>query len=168
MSDKAPKLIDSGAIDALRSSLRGELLDPAHAGYHEARVVWNAMIDRRPALIVRCRNAADVAAAVSFARDHRLVVAVRSGGHNVAGYAVCDGGVMIDMSHMNAVRLSPSLDRAFVEGGAQWRDVDMATAPFGRATPGGPDVNSLDEDHDPLESQCFDDGGGAEMPFAPE
>ena len=137
MSDKAPKLIDSGAIDALRSSLRGELLDPAHAGYHEARVVWNAMIDRRPALIVRCRNAADVAAAVSFARDHRLVVAVRSGGHNVAGYAVCDGGVMIDMSHMNAVRLSPSLDRAFVEGGAQWRDVDMATAPFGRATPGG-------------------------------
>lgn len=129
--------VDSGALDALRSRLRGELLEPGQASYDDARVVWNGMIDRRPALIARCGNAADVAAAVCFARDHGLVIAVRSGGHNVAGYAVCDGGMMIDMTSMNGVRLSPALDRAFVEGGALWRDVDMATAPFNRATPGG-------------------------------
>ena len=137
MDKKAHSPFNSGAVDALRSSLRGELLDAAHPAYDETRVVWNGMIDRRPALIARCRNAADVAAAVNFARDHGLVIAVRSGGHNVAGYAVCEGGMMIDMSLMNGVRLSPALDRAFVEGGAQWRDVDMATAPFNRATPGG-------------------------------
>ena len=95
------------------------------------------MIDRRPALIVRPRNAADVAAAVTFARAHGLAIAIRSGGHNVAGYAVCDGGLMIDMTLMNGVRLSAELDRAFVEGGAHWIEVDTATAPFNRATPGG-------------------------------
>jgi len=95
------------------------------------------MIDRRPALIARCRNAADVAASVNFARDHGLAIAVRSGGHNVAGYAVCDSGLMIDMSAMNGVRVAPGLDRAIVEGGATWGDMDAATTPFNRATPGG-------------------------------
>ncbi|WP_245496826.1 FAD-binding oxidoreductase [Rhizobium ruizarguesonis] len=95
------------------------------------------MIDRRPALIARCRNAADVRASVNHARAHGLAIAVRSGGHNVAGYAVCDGGLMIDMSLMNAVRVAPGLDRASAEGGATWGDVDAATTPFGRATPGG-------------------------------
>ncbi len=137
MADKLPASTESGAIDALRSKLRGELLDASHGGYDAARVVWNAMIDRKPRLIARCRNAADVAAAVVFARDHGLAVAVRSGGHNVAGYAVCEGGMMIDMSLMNGVRIPPALDRAIVEGGAQWIDVDAATAPFNRATPGG-------------------------------
>ncbi len=88
-------------------------------------------------MIARCRNAADVVASVNHARSHGLAIAVRSGGHNVAGYAVCDGGLMIDMSLMNAVRVAPGLDRAFVEGGATWDDVDAATTPFGRATPGG-------------------------------
>jgi FAD/FMN-containing dehydrogenase len=124
-------------IEGLRSRLRGELLDPSHPDYDATRVVWNGMIDRRPALIVRCRNAADVAAAASFARDHHLTVSVRAGGHNVAGYAVCDGGLMIDLSLMNGVRVAPSLDRAIVEGGATWGDVDAATTAFGRATPGG-------------------------------
>ena len=137
MADQSPAPINSGAIDALRSSLRGELLEPTAPDYEEIRVIWNGMIDRRPALIARCRNAADVMAAVTFARDHNLVIAIRSGGHNVAGYAVPDGGMMIDMSLMNGVRLSPALDLAVVEGGAQWRDVDAATAPFHRATPGG-------------------------------
>lgn len=137
MDKKAQASFDSGAVDALRSSLRGELLDRDHPAFDETRVVWNGMIDRRPALIARCRNAADVATAVNFARDHGLSISIRSGGHNVAGYAVCEGGMMIDMTLMNGVRLSPSLDRAFVEGGAQWRDVDMATVPFNRATPGG-------------------------------
>lgn len=123
--------------EALRSQMRGELLEPGSPAYDAARVVWNGMIDRRPSLIVRCRNAADVVASVNYARSHGLVITVRSGGHNVAGYAVCDGGLMIDMSLMNAVRVAPDLDRAFVEGGAVWGDVDAATTPFGRATPGG-------------------------------
>ncbi|MDT4789549.1 FAD binding domain protein [compost metagenome] len=123
--------------EALRYELRGELLAPGSAAYDAARVVWNGMIDRRPALIARCRNAADVVASVKHARTHGLAIAVRSGGHNVAGYAVCNGGLMIDMSPMNAVRITPERDRAFVEGGATWGDVDAATTPFRRATPGG-------------------------------
>ena len=121
----------------LASRLRGQLLEPGDTGYDEARRVWNGMIDRRPSLVSRCRNAADVMASVNYAREQGLSIAVHSGGHNVAGYAVCDGGLMIDMSLMNAVRVDPALDRAFVEGGATWGDVDAATTPFGRATPGG-------------------------------
>ncbi|PZM17259.1 FAD-binding oxidoreductase [Rhizobium tubonense] len=123
--------------EALRNQLRGELLEPGTPAYDAARIVWNGMIDRRPALIARCRNAADVVASVNHARTQDLVIAVRSGGHNVAGYAVCDRGLMIDLSLMNAVGISPARDRAFVEGGATWGDVDAATTPFGRATPGG-------------------------------
>jgi FAD/FMN-containing dehydrogenase len=124
-------------VDDLRSGMRGDLLAPGHPDYDAARVVWNGMIDRRPLLIARCRNAADVSAAVTHAREAGLAIAVHSGGHNVAGYAVCEGGMMIDMSRMNGIRLDPGLSRADVEGGATWRDVDMATTPFGRATPGG-------------------------------
>ena len=124
-------------VDGLRSSMRGELLEPSHPAYDTTRIVWNGMIDRRPALIARCRNAADVAACVKFGRDNRMDIAIRGGGHNVAGYAVCDGGLMIDLSAMNGVRVLPSLDRVIVEGGAIWADVDAATTPFGRATPGG-------------------------------
>jgi FAD/FMN-containing dehydrogenase len=137
MADKIRTSIPAEAVEGFRAQLRGELLDARHPDYDSARVVWNGMIDRHPALIARCRNAADVAAAVTFARRHDLAVAIRSGGHNVAGYAVCDAGLMIDMTLMNGVRISPSLDRAHVEGGALWLDVDSATAPFGKATPGG-------------------------------
>ena len=125
------------AHDVLRKKLRGELLEPGHPAYDATRVIWNGMIDRRPALIARCRNAADVVASVNYARDHNLIISVRSGGHNVAGYAVCEGGLMIDLSLMNGVRVDPTLDRACVEGGALWADVDAATTAFGRATPGG-------------------------------
>jgi FAD/FMN-containing dehydrogenase len=127
----------ASAIENLRSSLRGELLEPANPAYDSTRVIWNAMIDRRPALIARCQNAADVVASIKFARGNSMDIAVRSGGHNVAGYAVCEGGLMVDLSLMNAVRVLPGLDRAIVEGGSTWADVDAATAPFGRATPGG-------------------------------
>ena len=137
MADRTSNILDPAAVESLRAMMRGELLEASHAGYDATRVVWNGMINRRPALIARCRNAADVAASVSFARDHGLGLAIRSGGHNVAGYAVCDGGMMIDMTLMNGVRISASLDRAFVEGGAHWLDVDAATTPFHRATPGG-------------------------------
>ena len=137
MANRTPRSIGAGAVEALKARMRGDVLDGSHPDYDRTRVVWNGMIDRKPALIVRCRNAADVVAAVSFSGDHGLAVAVRSGGHNVAGYAVCDNGVMIDMTLMNGVSISPSLDRAFVEGGALWLDVDAATTPFNRATPGG-------------------------------
>ncbi len=130
-------MANTSAIENLRSSLRGEVLEPANPAYDSTRVIWNAMIDRRPALIARCKNAADVAASIKFARDNSMGIAVRSGGHNVAGYAVCEGGLMVDLSLMNAVRVLPGLDRATVEGGSTWADVDAATAPFGRATPGG-------------------------------
>jgi FAD/FMN-containing dehydrogenase len=129
--------IDASDIEALKSNFRGEVIGPSHPSYDATRIIWNGMIDRRPALIVRPHNSADVVAAVSFARDRKLIIAIRSGGHNVAGYAVCDGGLMIDMTSMNGVRLAPTLDKAFVEGGAHWLDVDAATAPFNRATPGG-------------------------------
>ncbi|TIM29416.1 MAG: FAD-binding oxidoreductase [Mesorhizobium sp.] len=124
------------SIESFRSAMRCEVLEPSSPSYDATRVVWNGMIDRRPAVIARCRNAADVTASVNFAREERLAIAIRSGGHNVAGYAVCDGGLMIDMSLMNGVRVA-GLDHAFVEGGATWADVDAATTPLGRATPGG-------------------------------
>jgi hypothetical protein len=101
--------IAAAAIDALRAGMRGELLESSSPTFDATRMVWHGMIDRRPVLIARCRNAADVAAAVIFARAHGLVIAIRSGGHNVAGYAVCDGGMMIDMSLMNGVRVAPAL-----------------------------------------------------------
>jgi FAD/FMN-containing dehydrogenase len=124
------------SIESFRSIMRGEVLEPSSPSYDTTRIVWNGMIDRRPALIARCRSSADVEASVNFAREERLAIAIRSGGHNVAGYAVCDGGLMIDVSLMNGVRVA-GLNRAFVEGGATWADVDAATNPLGRATPGG-------------------------------
>jgi FAD/FMN-containing dehydrogenase len=137
MSKRQPTLYDESALAAFRDQMHGDILTPSDATYDTTRVIWNGMIDRRPALIARCRNAADVAASVRFARAHGLIISIRSGGHNVAGYAVVDGGLMIDLSLMNAVRVSPNFDRAFVEGGAVWKDVDAATTPFGRASPGG-------------------------------
>jgi FAD/FMN-containing dehydrogenase len=129
--------IATADIETFRAQLRGEVLEPSSASYDATRVVWNGMIDRKPAMIARCRNAADVAAAVGFASDRGLAIAIRSGGHNVAGYAVCDGGLMIDLTLMNGVRVTPDLETAIVEGGATWADVDAATTAFGRATPGG-------------------------------
>jgi FAD/FMN-containing dehydrogenase len=137
MAHDKSRLIPTAEVEEFRAQMRGEVLDPSSPSYDAMRVVWNGMIDRSPALIARCRNAADVAASINFARDHGLAIAVRSGGHNVAGYAVCDGGLMVDLSLMNGVRVAPGLDRAIVEGGATWGDVDAATAPFNRATPGG-------------------------------
>ena len=127
----------SGAIDALRGGLRGEALLPGEDGYDDARAVWNAMIDRRPAMIVRAKGVADVIDAVNFARDHDLHVSIKGGGHNVGGHAVCDSGLMVDLSLMRTVRVDPHSRRAHVEGGATWGDVDRETQAFGLATPGG-------------------------------
>ncbi len=126
-----------GAIESLRGASLGEVLAAGDAGYDSARAVWNAMIDRRPSVIIRCKGSADVIRAIGFARERNLPIAVRGGAHNVAGYGVCDHGVMIDLSLMRSVRVDPERQRAWVEGGATWGDVDRATQAFGLATPGG-------------------------------
>jgi FAD/FMN-containing dehydrogenase len=116
---------------------RGPLITAGHADYDVARAVWNGAIDRRPRLIARCIGAADVLAAVRFARDNDLEIAIRGGGHNVAGTAVCDDGIVIDLSAMRAVRVDPTGRRAWVQGGALWGDVDRETQAHGLATTGG-------------------------------
>jgi len=125
------------AVEKLRRSIAGEVLADGDAGYDRARAVWNGMIDRRPAVIARCRNKTDVQAALGFARAHDLPVSIRGGAHNVAGHAVCDHGVMTDLSLMRNVQVDPERLRAWVEGGATWGDVDRKTQDFGLATPGG-------------------------------
>jgi FAD/FMN-containing dehydrogenase len=138
LAHKQPSSSDFGmAVDRLRRSVAGEVLAAGVAGYDRARAVWNGMIDRRPAVIVRCRNTDDVRAALGFARARELPVSIRGGAHNVAGHAVCDDGVMIDLSLMRSVRVDPEQRRARVEGGATWGDVDRETQVFGLATPGG-------------------------------
>lgn len=116
---------------------RGEVITPEHHEYDGARVVWNGTVDRRPRVIARCRGTADVAAAVRFARDRELEIAVRGGGHNVAGTAVCDDGIAIDLSAMRAVSVDPTERTALVQGGALWGDVDHETQVHGLATTGG-------------------------------
>ena len=121
----------------LRGRFRGALLRPGEEGYDEARRIWNGAIDRRPALIARCAGADDVAVAVRFARAHDLPVSVRGGGHAVAGHAVCQDGLMIDLSLMKAVRVDPGAGTARAAGGLLWRELDAATQQFGLATTGG-------------------------------
>ncbi len=127
-------------IESFKAALRGQFLLPGSAEYDAARGVWNAMIDRRPALIARCATADDVAAAVRLAAAHDLLVAVRGGGHNIAGNAVCDGGLMIDLSAMNAVQVDAAKRTARVGPGATLADVDRATQAHALATPVG--INS--------------------------
>ncbi len=122
---------------ALAERLAGEVITPHHPGYDAARRVWNGMIDRYPAAIARCADADDVATAVRFAAEHGLSLAVRGGGHNVAGTAVVDDGLVIDLSAMRAVRIDAAHRTVHVDGGATWADVDRVTAPRGLATPGG-------------------------------
>lgn len=116
---------------------RGRIISADHADYDIARAVWNGAVDRRPCLIARCIGTADVVAAVRFARDHDLEIAIRGGGHNVAGTAVCDDGIVIDLSAMRGVRVDPVARRAWVQGGALWGDVDHETQAYGLATTGG-------------------------------
>lgn len=127
-------------VSEFRVRLRGEVLVPGQPGYEEARQVWNAMIDRRPALIARCGTPEDVVQAVRFARDHDLLVSVRGGGHNIAGTAVCDGGLMVDLSPMQEVSVDPSARRATVGPGCTLGDFDAAAQAYGLATPLG--INS--------------------------
>jgi FAD/FMN-containing dehydrogenase len=129
--------LEETAVQELASHLRGALLQPGDAGYEQARQVYNAMIDRHPALIVRCVDVADVMAAVNFARNHQLTLAVRGGGHNGPGLGTCDDGLVIDLSGMKGIRVDPAARTVRVEGGCTWGEVDHATHPFGLATPSG-------------------------------
>jgi FAD/FMN-containing dehydrogenase len=129
--------LDEKAIQEFQTGMRGDVLRPDDAGYDEARRLWNGMFDRRPAVIARCTGAADVMAAVNFARENRLAIAVRGGGHSLPGQSVCDGGLMIDLSPMNSVRVDPSKRTVRAGGGCLWGAVDHETAAFGLATVGG-------------------------------
>ncbi len=133
----SPAVIDEAEIDDLRMIMRGPLLRSGHPGYDEARAIFNGMFDRHPALIVRCRGAADVMDAIQFAGRHHLLMAVRGGGHSVAGNSICDEGLVIDLSQMNSVVVDRKRRVARVQGGATWADVDRETQAFGLATPGG-------------------------------
>ena len=129
--------IEGAAIEEFRAGLRGPSLLQGDAEYNEARIIWNGSTDKRPAIIAQCSGVADVIDAVNFARENGLLVAVRGGGHNVAGNAICDGGIVIDLSTMNSVRVDPKAKRAYVGGGALLGDVDRETQAFGLAAPLG-------------------------------
>jgi FAD/FMN-containing dehydrogenase len=130
-------VLGEATIEEFRVSLRGSLIRPGDSDYDAARTVWNGMIDKHPALIVRCSGVSDVMRAVQFARSHNLPVAVRGGGHNVTGAAVCDGGLVIDFSEMKSVRVDPVHRSARAEPGATWSDFDHETQAHGLATTGG-------------------------------
>jgi FAD/FMN-containing dehydrogenase len=137
-TDRPP--VSSEDMEGLRSRVRGSLLMPEDKTYDEARRIWNGMIDRRPSAILQAMGAADVIQAVRFARDHHLPLAVRGGGHNIAGNAVCDQGLMLDLSGMKSVRVNASVQHAIVEPGATLGDVDRETQAFGLVLPTG--INS--------------------------
>ena len=137
MSQTIAPVLGEATVQELREAVRGEIVTPDDPGYDEARAVWNAEHDGRPALMVRCTGAADVIAAVGFARSNDLTIAVRGGGHSIAGFSTCDDGIVIDLSRMNGVRVDTTARLATVGGGAVWADVDHETQAHGLATTGG-------------------------------
>ena len=130
-------MIDQITLEAFNTSLRGQLIQPGDEEYAEACKVYNGMIDRRPGMVVRCLNVADVMASVNFARENGQLVAIRGGGHNGPGLGTCDGGVVIDLSSINYTRVDPKAQTVQVGGGSTWGDVDHATHAFGLAVPSG-------------------------------
>ena len=130
-------VLDAAAVTAFQARLRGTLIAPGADGYDAARRVWNGNIDRRPALIARCTGVADVLEAVHFACTHHLLVAVRGGGHNAAGHATCDSGLVIDLTPMKGIRVDSRSRTAYAQGGVTWAEFDRETQLFGLATPGG-------------------------------
>ncbi|HET9927456.1 MAG TPA: FAD-dependent oxidoreductase [Rubrobacter sp.] len=128
------KLLEEAVVKEFAANLRGELLRPEDEGYDTARAVFNGMIDRHPALISRCAGVADVIRGVDFARTHDLPLSVRGGGHGVAGNAVCDGGVMLELSPMKGMRVDPVRQRAQAQAGLTLGEFDLETQQFGLAT----------------------------------
>ena len=135
-------VISEAVADDFRGSLHGESLRPGDDGYDAARLVWNAMVDKRPALIARCSGTADVINCVNFARENNLLVSVRGGGHNFPGNSVCNDGLMIDLSRMTGVRVDPAARTVRAQGGTKWGAFDHETQAFGLAAPGGTDVDT--------------------------
>jgi FAD/FMN-containing dehydrogenase len=131
------KPLEDAAVQEFAANFHGDLIRPGDDGYDSARAVFNNMIDRHPALIARCTGVADVAAAVNFAHDNELVVAVRGGGHSVPGYAVCEGGIVIDLSPMKGIWVDPGTSTARAQSGVTWGEFDRETQQFGLATTGG-------------------------------
>src|SRR3954447_10860013 len=131
------RVLGDATVAELAAEIRGEIIRPGDAAYDEARALWNATHDRRPEVIVRCTNTADVIAALRFARSQNLEVAVRGGGHSIPGFSGADGALVIDLSQMRAVRVDTRERRAYVQGGAVWGDVDSETQVYGLATTGG-------------------------------
>ncbi|ACD18830.1 FAD-binding oxidoreductase [Paraburkholderia phytofirmans] len=132
--------VSSSAVDELKTAMRGQVLLPGDAAFDEARSIWNAMIDRHPAIILRCAGVADIRQGVAFARDNGLPLAIRGGGHNIGGSALCNDGVVLDLSQMKSVQIDPTARRAYVEPGATLHDFDHEAQAFGLATPLG--INS--------------------------
>ena len=130
-------MIDQATIEEFKANLRGQLIQPGDEGYDEACKIYNAMIERRPGLIARCADVADVMAAINIAREKDLLVAIRGGGHNGPGLGTCDDGLVIDMSAIKYTRVDPQASTVQVGGGCTWGDVDHATHAFGLATPSG-------------------------------
>jgi FAD/FMN-containing dehydrogenase len=134
---RATEVVDESVVQRLAGVLRGTIIRPGNAEYDPARRIFNGMIDRRPSLIVRCASADDVVAAVEFAREHTLPLAVRGGGHNVAGNAVCEGGLVVDLSRMKEIDVDPVARIAQAQAGLTWGDFDRATQAHRLATTGG-------------------------------
>ncbi len=131
------KFLEEAVIQEFAAGFSGELIRRGDEGYDDARIVYNAMIDRHPALIARCTGVADVIAAVNFARENGLVVAVRGGGHSVPGYGVCEGGIVIDLTPMKGIWVDPDARTARAQAGVTWGEFDRETQVFGLATTGG-------------------------------
>src|SRR3954470_21988624 len=129
--------LDVHVVDDLGTRISGRVLAPGAPGYDDARAVHNGLVDKRPALIVRCRSADDVVAALAMAREAGLDVSVRGGGHNVAGRAVADGGVMIDLAEMKAIAVDPDRGTVTAGGGVTWNELNAATGAHGLAVTGG-------------------------------
>src|SRR3954447_2066170 len=135
--DVSGTTVQSEKVDAFRAVFRGAVIRDGDAEYDSARTIWNASIDKHPGMIVRCTGLADVIAAVRFAREHNLLVAIRGGGHNVGGRALCDGGLVIDLSHMKGIHVDPKTRRARVQPGVLLGELDRETHVFGLTAPLG-------------------------------
>src|SRR3954470_14986447 len=131
------EVLQANSISELKAKLRGRVVEPNDADYDEARKVYNAMIDKKPRLIVECADVADVIYSVNFARQHGLLVAIRGGGHNGGGLGICDDGLVIDLAAIRHTRVDPAARTVVVGGGCTWADVDHATHAFGLAVPSG-------------------------------
>ena len=130
-------MLSEDSVKEFKSNLRGSVTEPGDKGYDDARKVYNAMIHKRPRLIARCADVADVIQSVNFARDQDLLLAIRSGGHNAGGLGICDDGLVIDLAPMKYTRVDPAARTVIAGGGCTWGDVDHATHVFGLATPSG-------------------------------